>query len=272
MEDDESDGPGRRRISEDYLRRSVSDIGDLEFGVVDEIEDDSSDRDLDESRDDYVLRRHSSAQSRSSVHDRLLRRDSTGTVGSFILHGRTNQKIYMVNEDLTIVVAGFRTSRLGYYLYILSCILTCGLAYLVFRWMPRWYVSVLGQPAPLRECDWVVIENQWGELVTLVVKSQPYGRSLSTVFGTTEKNYSDAFDEDTDPIIDDLRTLDYRYVRLCFHPSRTSLPFAMGGKTRAGMMFDLLATGWTVTRRVSARSSLVRTSSTLSKRRQGNCS
>jgi cation-transporting ATPase 13A2 len=232
LEDDESDGLARRHISEDYVRRSVSDIGDLEFGAVDETDDDdvSSDRDLDETRNDYVLRRHSSAHSRASIHDRLLRRDSTGTVGSFLHHGRTNQKIYMVNEDLTIVVAGFRSSQLGYLLYVLSCILTGGLAYLLFRWMPRWYVSILGRASPLRECDWVVIENQWGELVTMTVKSQPYGRSLSTVFGSTEKHYSDAFDEDSDPIIDDLRTLDYRYVRLCFHPLKDKFTLCNGWK------------------------------------------
>lgn len=219
---------------DEYPRRRSSDVGDLEFGVIDdedgEEDDDSSDRHYQASRDDYVLRRRSSTYSRSSVHAHLLRKDSTGTVGSFRLHGRTSQKIYMVNEDLTIAVAGFRTSRTGSILYLLLCISTLGAAYLLLRWLPRWYVSILGRQCPLRSCDWVVIENQWGELSIMPVRSRPYGRPLSTVFGLPEKLFSDVLDEDVDPILDDLRTLDYRYVRLCFHPLKDKFLMSTGWK------------------------------------------
>lgn len=136
----------------------------------------------------------------------------------------------MVNEDLTIVIAGFRTSRLGMALYVLACILTGGLAYLLFRWLPRWYVAVLGRPHPLRECDWVVIENQWGELVIEPVKIRSYGQPVSTVFGLHEKMFSDGLDEDNDPLIDNLRMLDYRYVRFWFHPLKDKFALAHGWK------------------------------------------
>jgi cation-transporting ATPase 13A2 len=105
------------------------------------------------------LRRSSSRQSRDSVHDRLLRSDSTKTDGSILGRGsRTSQKIYIVNEDLTIVVAGFRTSTSGYALYTAICVLSLGLGYLVFRWLPRWQVRITGKPSALRDCTWVVIE------------------------------------------------------------------------------------------------------------------
>ncbi|RSL40941.1 hypothetical protein CEP53_013061 [Fusarium sp. AF-6] len=231
----------------DYIRRSVSDIGDLEFGAdAVEDEDEELDHDYRVSEDDYALHRHSSSYSRNSVHARLLRRDSTATIGSFRRHGRTSQKVYMVNEDLTIAIAGFKTSHVGSAVYLLLCILTCGLAYLLFRWLPRWYVGLLGQPCALRDCEWVVIENQWGELVTMSVRSQLYGRPLSTVFGLSEKFYSEVLDDD-DPIIDDLRTLDYRYVRLCFHPLKDKFMLFNGWKdpnwtdvrlTRAGLDSD----------------------------------
>lgn len=218
-----------------FSRRRSSDIDDLEFGAVDhdeeeEEDDDSSDRHYQASRDDYVLRRRSSTYSRSSVHAHLLRKDSNATVGSFRLHGRTNQKIYMVNEDLTIVVAGFRTSQVGSIIYFLLCIFTLGIAFLLFRWLPKWYVSVLGRQCPLRECDWVVIENQWGEFAIMPVRSQPYERPLSSVFGLSEKHFSDSLEEDNDPILDDLRTLDYRYVRLCFNPLKDKFVISSGWK------------------------------------------
>jgi cation-transporting ATPase 13A3/4/5 len=107
------------------------------------------------------LRRNSSGHS-ASVHDRLLRNDSTRTDGSGIERGhRTNHKIYIISEDLTIVVAGFRTSVLGYALYSTICILTLGLGYLLLRWLPRWQVRLVGKSCPLRDCSWVALEVGW---------------------------------------------------------------------------------------------------------------
>jgi len=50
------------------------------------------------------------------------------------------------------------------------------------------------------------------------VDSKPYGRPLSTVFGAPRKTTSYLMDDDPDPILHDLRTLNYRYVRFYFHP------------------------------------------------------
>lgn len=105
------------------------------------------------------MRRITSELSRTSAHDRLLRSDSARTEGSIHGHqGRTNQKIYIVTEDLTIVVAGFRTSTIGFAIYATICVCTLGLGYLLLRWLPRWQVRLIGTPCPLRECAWVVIE------------------------------------------------------------------------------------------------------------------
>jgi cation-transporting ATPase 13A2 len=180
-------------------------------------EDNSADLEAGELAD---LRRSSSARSRDSVHDRLLRSDSGRTAGSNFERGyRTSQKIYIVAEDLTVAVAGFRTSTLGYALYITICVLTLGIGYLVLRWLPRWQVQLVGKPSPLRNCTWTVIENQWGEFGIQDVESQEYGRSLSTVFGSPEKRYIVSYDEeDDDPILETLRILDYRYMRFFYHP------------------------------------------------------
>jgi cation-transporting ATPase 13A2 len=115
----------------------------------------------------YHIRRASSGYSRASVHDRLLRSESARTEGSNFERGnRTSQKIYIVTEDLTIVVAGFRTSRLGFALYTTICFLTCGLGYLVLRWLPRWQVSLVGSPSSLGDCSWVVIEVRLHNFIT----------------------------------------------------------------------------------------------------------
>lgn len=152
QEDDEENLPPSEDDSailddESELQYEHEGVADLEAGDLDEI------------------RRTSSGYSRASVHDHLLRRDSARTEGSNFDRGhRTSQKIYIVMEDLTIVVAGFRTSSLGYALYATICVLTCGLGYLLLRWLPRWQVHLVGTPSPLRECSWVVIEVRLNHL------------------------------------------------------------------------------------------------------------
>jgi cation-transporting ATPase 13A3/4/5 len=227
----------------------VSDLGDLEFGIVDEEaeegeeDDDSADRDYNSVAEDYLLRRRSSTLSRNSVRAALLRRDSTATERSGRGTGRTSQKLYMKNEDLTIAIAGFRTSRFGFAVYILLSILTCGLGYLLLRWMPKWYITVVGRACSLRDCDWVVVENEWAEMAILPIKVQAYGRPVSSVFGLSGKLFSDGFDEDMDPLIDDLRTLDYRYVRICFHPIKDKFVLSSGWKDPEWTDIRLLRSG-----------------------------
>ncbi|KAI9746524.1 MAG: hypothetical protein M1818_000237 [Claussenomyces sp. TS43310] len=198
----------------------------------DQFEEDSESVDL-EAGELSSMRRISSARSRSSVHDHLLRSDSAKTdVSGYGRAGRINQKIYIVNEDLTIVVAGFRTSTFGFALYITLCTVTLGLAFLLLRWLPQWRVRLIGSPSALRDCPWVVIENQWGEFVVQNVQSKEYGRSLSTVFGVPEKKCTATYEDDDDPILPALRVLDYRYIRFSFHPLKDKF---------------LLINGWTDT-------------------------
>ena len=140
-------------------QRDVRQWSDEDAVVDDEVLGDyEEDLDLEAANSDS-LHRISSAISRNSVHDRLLRSDSARTENSAYGHGgRTSQKIYIVTEDLTIVVAGFKTRPLGFIIYITLCVLTAGLGYLLFRWLPRWHVRLIGSPCPLRDCTWVVIE------------------------------------------------------------------------------------------------------------------
>ncbi|RKF63313.1 putative cation-transporting ATPase [Erysiphe neolycopersici] len=148
----------------------------------------------------------------------LLRRNSTKTNTSYKSNeNRIGQKISIPVEDLTIAIVGFRTSYLGYTLYIIASIISFGAIYLALRWIPRWKVYLIGKKSPLRNCTWVVIENQWGELKVQNVNIKNYGHSISTVFGRIEKYDIDHF-EDEDPIMNYIRILDYRYIRLLYHP------------------------------------------------------
>jgi cation-transporting ATPase 13A3/4/5 len=148
---------------DDEALRSVdgrSDFGDL---YTDEAADDDDDElsflpGDEDARSYYSTRRRSSTISRHSVHTRLLRLDSTQSAKTGRLPPRVSQKTYLANEDLTVVVAGFKTRRSGHIIYVLLCVLTLGLGYLLLRWLPRWYIALVGQPCPLESCGWVVVE------------------------------------------------------------------------------------------------------------------
>jgi cation-transporting ATPase 13A2 len=108
-------------------------------------------------------RRQSAALSRkSSTHDAppdeplIQQRESFGDLPRH--NSRISQQIYIAAEDLTIVVAGFTTGRVGYAIYLTACFSTFGIGWLILRWLPRWRVSLIGKAAPLAECDWVVVE------------------------------------------------------------------------------------------------------------------
>ncbi|PUU80551.1 hypothetical protein B9Z19DRAFT_1100233 [Tuber borchii] len=175
--------------------------------------------DDDDDEDEYVslytedrmdggapLRRMSSA-TRPSSEDPLLSRRDSATVSRD--YKRTTQKIYILTEDLTIVVAGFTTSRLGYALYILISTVTLGMGWLLLRWLPHWRVWLVGRPAPLRECRWVAIENEWGEFAVQKIQERQYGQNLSTIFGLHEKTPASLdLEEDDDPVITFLRWKD----------------------------------------------------------------
>lgn len=97
-----------------------------------------------EAGDGASLRRKSSK--RSSEVQPLLRRtnSSRSDTQEHEDGGSFSQKLYIENEDLTMVIAGFNRSTLGYAIYIAICILTVGIGYLVFRWLPKWRVRLVG--------------------------------------------------------------------------------------------------------------------------------
>jgi cation-transporting P-type ATPase 13A2 len=137
--EDEIVEEGIEEVDEDDLDSTDEQSGDVESG-------------LRSSR-----RRKSSGFSRISVDDPLLARSSR--IDSKLWPGdRITQKIYIANEDLTVVFAGFKTSKVGFVIYLILCCVTAGLGYLVLRWVPRWKVRLIGSPCALGSCHWVVIE------------------------------------------------------------------------------------------------------------------
>lgn len=105
------------------------------------------------------IRRKSSQLHRDSVEDPLLeRRESIKSDSGYRGARRMTQKLYIVTEDLTIVVAGYTTSRVGSLIMLILSVMTFGMGYLILRWVPRWRVGLIGKSTPLASCDWMVVE------------------------------------------------------------------------------------------------------------------
>jgi len=162
---------------EEELEQVLPSSSEDDSAILDDDEDlhYEEDSSVDLESGELAALRRSSSHSRASVHDRLLlRNDSTRTEGSFFERGhRTSQKIYVVTEDLTIVVAGFRTNHLRHALYLAICVLSLGTGFLLLRWLPRWRVRIIGTPSPLKSCSWVAIEvSEYFGLIPLLKSMQ----------------------------------------------------------------------------------------------------
>ncbi|KAJ5661616.1 uncharacterized protein N7477_009232 [Penicillium maclennaniae] len=184
---------------EDFAEWSNEDAVEVDSDVDDASGTELEEPDIESARASFVSKRLS--QSRDSAERPLLSRIiSSSSYGRDRRHGsRLNQKVYIASEDLTAVFAGFSTSRVGFALYLALCVLTGGFAYLLYRWLPRWRVKLIGKAAPLGKCEWIAIEDQWNHFTIHKVGSQPYGRQLSTVFVDAPGH---TYDEDRDPTID----------------------------------------------------------------------
>lgn len=160
----------------------------------------------------------SSRRSSSTSRRSLMRRVSqdSNVSGDRGPSSRTSQKVYLQEEDLFLVIAGFRSSKVKLVLYYAICICTLGIGYLVFRWLPRWNIKFTGVQCPLTECDWVVVENQWHDVSVHNIIQKPFGAYLSSFF---EPGRWTDDSEDGDPLLETIRYLDYRYVRFLWNPA-----------------------------------------------------
>jgi len=221
--------------SPEYSDEAIEDVSDDDELFM----TNGHDRDL-EAGPRSPSRRKSSGRDRDPASEPLLRRfDSTRSdTQEHEEGGSFSQKFYIENEDLTMVVAGFTTSTIGYLAYIVICFMTVGLGYLVLRWFPRWRVNLIGRPTPLKDCTWAVVEvsfehnrkwstspaknkqNQWGEFTVHNITSEEYGHPMSSVFNRPSKEQLNGHRYDNDADLKELRFLDYRYLRFLFHPGQ----------------------------------------------------
>lgn len=115
------------------------------------------------------------------------------------------------------MIVGFRISKIGYVLYFLICVFMLGVGWLIFYWLLKWWVKLVGRFVFFRECEWVVVENLWNEMIVVDVVLKEYGRMFLIVFGLFFKFILYFLDDDLDLIFLELRYIDYCYICFFFY-------------------------------------------------------
>ncbi|CAG8502981.1 984_t:CDS:10, partial [Cetraspora pellucida] len=131
------------------------------------------------------------------------------------------QSVYLEEEDLNLLLAGYKFNRFRLYIYYILCVLTGGTFYLVCRWIPKLWVSLVGNVCELGKADWVVVKNQWGDISIEYVIRKYYGGTISSVFSvdnSEDNNVSRLTSYRSDDILHNLHFFDYRYIRFIYSP------------------------------------------------------
>lgn len=135
------------------------------------------------------------------------------------------QRYYLAEEDIVIGIAGYSNCWWKVVVYYLICILTGGLGYLILRWLPRYRINLKGTQCPLGKADWVVIENEYGELVIKDIGRMRFGGRLSHFMTLASKSEDEEEDilanesiKESNPTIPFILSFDYRYIKFFYNP------------------------------------------------------
>ncbi|ODV98495.1 hypothetical protein PACTADRAFT_184935 [Pachysolen tannophilus NRRL Y-2460] len=123
------------------------------------------------------------------------------------------QRFYIAEEDLVFGIAGYQNCKWKIILYYSLCILSFGIAYLFFRWFPRYRIKCMGNKTALGKADWVVIETELGELSIINLTRQWYNKRLSNYLTISISQQED------DPVVPILISFEYRYRRIYYSPT-----------------------------------------------------
>ncbi|CAG8441606.1 2748_t:CDS:10 [Diversispora eburnea] len=119
----------------------------------------------------------------------LLRKNVSGKTGKTVLdigNEISIQNVYLEEEDLNLFLIGYKFHRYRLYSYYILCILTGGILYLLFRWIPRLWVLWVGSECEMGKAEWILIKNQWGEYSIEYVLRKYYGGTISSVFSVSQ--------------------------------------------------------------------------------------
>ncbi|SPO29335.1 related to YPK9 - vacuolar protein with a possible role in sequestering heavy metals [Ustilago trichophora] len=95
---------------------------------------------------------------------------------------KSRQQVYLTEEDTFIRFTGYRTLVANQIIYSVICFLTLGIVYLIGRWLPRFRLKWVCKEVDFENAEFIMVENQWGDLHKEKLTTIPFARPLATVF------------------------------------------------------------------------------------------
>ncbi|PKI84272.1 hypothetical protein MVES_001852 [Malassezia vespertilionis] len=145
---------------------------------------------------------------------------------------RSRQQIYLTDEDMLIRITGYRTRRVQAFLFTLASFLSLGIVALLALWLPKWKMRHILEVVDFADAEYVVVENQYGDVSEETYIHIPFLRPLKSVFPPSSMDppctYAQFQAMQQEPIseqspeageaIVDLIMFEYRYARFALHP------------------------------------------------------
>ncbi|KAF8975084.1 hypothetical protein BGZ46_009440 [Entomortierella lignicola] len=195
-----------------FQRHSLHDQEDYD----DEENDEDEDEENASSETQPVLM---SKSSRSKSLNKRSSRDSA--------HDLCVQNVHLEEEDVELTFTGYRFLQTWLYIYYIICFMSGGVIFLLGRWMPRRYISFVAEKCSMNQADSIVVENEWGQMLTETIFTKYYGGPISSVFSLEQMENQDNDDDEYTiagqaDVLQDMRYFDYQYIRFIYNPlSRT---------------------------------------------------
>ncbi|KAF9933570.1 hypothetical protein FBU30_005213 [Linnemannia zychae] len=188
--------------------------------------DNNNDENDDEHEDDEVDAITSAMQPILQTKGSARSRSNKKVLGSDKRLDRCEQRVHLEEEDIELVFTGYRLLQTRLYVYYLACIMSGGILFLLGRWMPQRYLSFVAERCEMNQAESVVVEDEYGQLVTETVYTKYYGGLINSVFSPEqmEKHEDDeGFDEALSTgMLHDMRYFDYQYIRFIYNPVNCS--------------------------------------------------
>ncbi|KAI9271989.1 hypothetical protein BY458DRAFT_509141 [Sporodiniella umbellata] len=167
----------------------------------------------------------------------------------------SEQILLLEEEDVQVTIYGYKYKQVHLLLYRLLSLFSLGLIPLLFKWVPKLYVTCIGTRVPLKDANWLVFESQYKEIEVIRLSHQPYNGTIGSVFSYDQLKQevenlrldSESCTQlmDMEQKMSRLMMVEYKYIRLAFHPTLSKFLIVGFWKDKAWSSTKNLKTGLT---------------------------
>ncbi|KAJ1596290.1 hypothetical protein NDA14_003037 [Ustilago hordei] len=160
-------------------------FGDTRFSTDHPPEDELAGRDLEAGDASAFGRSDGDIHSNAHIHSQragISVAEAKRELSFLDKTSKSRQQIYLAEEDALIRFTAYRILVANQIIYTIICCLTLGIVYLIGRWLPRFRLKHVCKEVEFEDAEFIVIENQWGDLNKEKITTIPFARPLATVF------------------------------------------------------------------------------------------